>query len=145
MSGAVSHHVAFVSMMHALALNALPLEVLHVFMVLFFFSSRRRHTRFKCDWSSDVCSSDLQANCFRRFRSRAKSPSARDGLLYCFFSSLPGMRQPQLQAGRVTCRSGGSDSRGDTCSLCNGVQQGFESIGKGLYAIDHQVVRSLFP
>src|SRR5882762_4210493 len=26
----------------------------------FFFSSRRRHTRFKCDWSSDVCSSDLQ-------------------------------------------------------------------------------------
>src|SRR5260370_37959408 len=28
-------------------------------MVLFFFSSRRRHTRFKCDWSSDVCSSDL--------------------------------------------------------------------------------------
>src|SRR5260370_10821720 len=27
--------------------------------VFFFFSSRRRHTRFKCDWSSDVCSSDL--------------------------------------------------------------------------------------
>src|SRR2546430_9229893 len=35
----------------------------------FFFSSRRRHTRFDCDWSSDVCSSDLgglavhDANC----------------------------------------------------------------------------------
>src|SRR5260370_37921359 len=28
-------------------------------MIFFFFSSRRRHTRFKCDWSSDVCSSDL--------------------------------------------------------------------------------------
>src|SRR6266478_8276229 len=28
-------------------------------MGLFFFSSRRRHTRFDCDWSSDVCSSDL--------------------------------------------------------------------------------------
>src|SRR2546430_12888954 len=27
---------------------------------LFFFSSRRRHTRFDCDWSSDVCSSDLE-------------------------------------------------------------------------------------
>src|SRR2546430_5393705 len=27
--------------------------------VIFFFSSRRRHTRFDCDWSSDVCSSDL--------------------------------------------------------------------------------------
>src|SRR5690606_41014952 len=27
--------------------------------LLFFFSSRRRHTRFSRDWSSDVCSSDL--------------------------------------------------------------------------------------
>src|SRR5438034_11588281 len=27
--------------------------------MLFFFSSRRRHTRSLCDWSSDVCSSDL--------------------------------------------------------------------------------------
>src|SRR5438034_11104836 len=26
---------------------------------MFFFSSRRRHTRSLCDWSSDVCSSDL--------------------------------------------------------------------------------------
>src|SRR2546430_4037280 len=29
------------------------------FVFFFFFSSRRRHTRFDCDWSSDVCSSDL--------------------------------------------------------------------------------------
>src|SRR2546427_7642464 len=29
------------------------------FCFFFFFSSRRRHTRFDCDWSSDVCSSDL--------------------------------------------------------------------------------------
>src|SRR6266478_6003392 len=29
-------------------------------MFFFFFSSRRRHTRFDCDWSSDVCSSDLE-------------------------------------------------------------------------------------
>src|SRR6266513_5477140 len=28
-------------------------------MIIFFFSSRRRHTRSKRDWSSDVCSSDL--------------------------------------------------------------------------------------
>src|SRR5688572_33213766 len=28
--------------------------------MFFFFSSRRRHTRFDCDWSSDVCSSDLE-------------------------------------------------------------------------------------
>src|SRR3712207_7714005 len=29
--------------------------------VIFFFSSRRRHTRYWRDWSSDVCSSDLEA------------------------------------------------------------------------------------
>src|SRR6266568_7605808 len=29
------------------------------FFFVFFFSSRRRHTRWNCDWSSDVCSSDL--------------------------------------------------------------------------------------
>src|SRR5699024_11326244 len=29
-------------------------------VLFFFFSSRRRHTRSKRDWSSDVCSSDLQ-------------------------------------------------------------------------------------
>src|SRR6267143_3686451 len=28
----------------------------------FFFSSRRRHTRWNCDWSSDVCSSDLETS-----------------------------------------------------------------------------------
>src|SRR5690625_7751161 len=31
-------------------------------MFLFFFSSRRRHTRWPRDWSSDVCSSDLSTN-----------------------------------------------------------------------------------
>src|SRR5438034_11194358 len=31
------------------------------FLFFFFFSSRRRHTRSLCDWSSDVCSSDLHA------------------------------------------------------------------------------------
>src|SRR6266480_6181481 len=30
-----------------------------MFFFFFFFSSRRRHTRLTCEWSSDVCSSDL--------------------------------------------------------------------------------------
>src|SRR5438034_8362591 len=34
------------------------------FVFFFFFSSRRRHTRSLCDWSSDVCSSDLVARLF---------------------------------------------------------------------------------
>src|SRR5690242_21328678 len=36
---------------------------MHTIIALFmsiFFSSRRRHTRLTCDWSSDVCSSDLE-------------------------------------------------------------------------------------
>src|SRR5688572_31545622 len=47
----------------------------------FFFSSRRRHTRFDCDWSSDVCSSDLSPaaksssafSCNRQKRSSIKA------------------------------------------------------------------------
>src|SRR5438477_9775721 len=35
------------------------LLVFVLFFIFFFFSSRRRHTRLTCDWSSDVCSSDL--------------------------------------------------------------------------------------
>ena len=34
-------------------------EEWYVSCLFFFFSSRRRHTRFTSDWSSDVCSSDL--------------------------------------------------------------------------------------
>src|SRR5215204_7257917 len=33
-----------------------------IYFFFFFFSSRRRHTRSLCDWSSDVCSSDLDEN-----------------------------------------------------------------------------------
>src|SRR5688572_32716718 len=35
--------------------------LISIFFIFFFFSSRRRHTRFDCDWSSDVCSSDLDS------------------------------------------------------------------------------------
>src|SRR5215211_6265682 len=39
---------------------AVLLHELDRFDHLFFFSSRRRHTSSLCDWSSDVCSSDLR-------------------------------------------------------------------------------------
>src|SRR5205085_3554862 len=45
--------------------------VLFFFFFFFFFSSRRRHTRFDCDWSSDVCSSDL----LRRYAPRSSGNS----------------------------------------------------------------------
>src|SRR2546430_8395729 len=37
------------------------IKIVWYYLCFFFFSSRRRHTRFDCDWSSDVCSSDLGA------------------------------------------------------------------------------------
>src|SRR3954466_3027324 len=48
-----------------------------VMIVCFFFSSRRRHTRLSCDWSSDVCSSDPHAQRERTISSRKNGlPSA---------------------------------------------------------------------
>src|SRR3712207_8274614 len=41
------------------------------YFVFFFFSSRRRHTRYWRDWSSDVCSSDLLDLTHRRYSGRA--------------------------------------------------------------------------
>src|SRR5262245_66600030 len=38
--------------------------------IIFFFSSRRRHTRCLSDWSSDVCSSDLSTLVHARMRNR---------------------------------------------------------------------------
>src|SRR5260221_1391239 len=40
----------------------IPILEVHAYIYHFFFSSRRRHTRSLCDWSSDVCSSDLQVS-----------------------------------------------------------------------------------
>src|SRR5690606_40412893 len=48
----------------------------------FFFSSRRRHTRFSRDWSSDVCSSDLRSTSFVPILSSDISRSST------FFSSM---------------------------------------------------------
>src|SRR5215211_8541298 len=54
---------------------------------LFFFSSRRRHTRSLCDWSSDVCSSDLFGVNTRKQIVSPMSPmpwkAARDRLSVC--------------------------------------------------------------
>src|SRR5260370_13635782 len=54
----------------------------------FFFSSRRRHTRFKCDWSSDVCSSDLE------LRARVRdSLQQHGGVDESAFAKLAGLLQ----------------------------------------------------
>src|SRR5207245_6222186 len=43
---------------NAAALSA-SIRTHHAYLICFFFASRRRHTRCYRDWSSDVCSSDL--------------------------------------------------------------------------------------
>src|SRR5205807_4561257 len=56
--------------------------------ILFFFSSRRRHTRLQGDWSSDVCSSDLEP-CFAPFCCKRLSDS------HCLARSLRHASRPQ--------------------------------------------------
>src|SRR5205809_3802169 len=46
-----------------------------LYCVFFFFSSRRRHTRCSRDWSSDVCSSDLDDFTIIRYESLRESPA----------------------------------------------------------------------
>src|SRR5690348_16539480 len=48
------------------------------FTIIFFFSSRRRHTRWTGDWSSDVCSSDLQLQVIELHRRRPAEERDRD-------------------------------------------------------------------
>src|SRR6266571_4880190 len=58
----------------------MPREDVMRFVYFFFCSSRRRHTRLTCDWSSDVCSSDLGAPSRNRrptFVARTKSLRGR--------------------------------------------------------------------
>src|SRR5207249_5567296 len=77
----------------------------------FFFSSRRRHTRSKRDWSSDVCSSDLLNAVFERFRPQAvvnaigiikQRPESEDAIVSLEVNSL----LPHRLA--VACRAAGA-------------------------------------
>src|SRR5262249_57204767 len=56
---------------------------------IFFFSSRRRHTRLVSDWSSDVCSSDLSGQCRCRTRSCAKSANTSARQRQCSTPTSP--------------------------------------------------------
>src|SRR5437868_15466117 len=89
----------------------------------FFFSSRRRHTRSKRDWSSDVCSSDLQCNvhstmetfwnarCTDSIEQQKQWPILR-------LSNTPRRSVvEQDEIGRASCREGGSvaDAGNELC------------------------------
>src|SRR5689334_20314555 len=99
------------------------LQVSLFFLVFFFFSSRRRHTRWNCDWSSDVCSSDLVGYAKPRaahsaftwiFRGRAASLLGRVSLSTpC--SNLASTLSASTGVGRVSSRVNGPAKRSCRC------------------------------
>src|SRR5439155_13595700 len=71
-------------------------------LFLFFFSSRRRHTRWPRDWSSDVCSSDLRAS-FVNIRLFAMLPLAQASALIGVLIVAAAMyRNGSISIGTVT-------------------------------------------
>src|SRR5437762_14306353 len=73
-------------------------------LVLFFFSSRRRHTRYIGDWSSDVCSSDLSSSPHRATQSKQRLVDTRLARM------MAGERSEERRVGKE-CRSGRSPYR----------------------------------
>src|SRR5882762_10789666 len=66
-------------------------------MFFFFFSSRRRHTRFKCDWSSDVCSSDLEG--YERFGKTFVSATSQEQTAILDDIAWPKKAKPERSQG----------------------------------------------
>src|SRR5882762_6273013 len=80
---------------------------MYMCFVLFFFSSRRRHTRFKCDWSSDVCSSDLEARWTRALLAdlerQAELAPNREVVSVFFGGGTPSLMMPETVAALIAC------------------------------------------
>src|SRR5207237_6789536 len=89
---------------------------------LFLYSRRRRHTRFKCDWSSDVCSSDLTGSFsereaamyvaqdqgfFRRYGLELTFVHVRSGPIG-MAALAAGESQLHEEIGRASCRESGT-------------------------------------
>src|SRR5437588_10856793 len=78
--------------------------------MFFFFSSRRRHTRSLCDWSSDVCSSDLTSR-------KVEDSSTLDLIVVGTKEALTMVEagadqvpEDTIQIGRASCRERGERS-----------------------------------
>src|SRR5947207_10955348 len=91
--GPPARYLFFILLLHISLLCRI--EGLHY--CFFFFSSRRRHTRSLCDWSSDVCSSDLQ-----RGRAPILQCSSADLLI---LRSLPHTHRERAHRFRLSCRA----------------------------------------
>src|SRR5437868_14768947 len=77
---------------------------------LFFFSSRRRHTRSKRDWSSDVCSSDLMPGMLEAEQRGGRDRQARrahDEVAAVAVDQRQSERRQLAEIGRASCRERG--------------------------------------
>src|SRR3712207_7042690 len=87
------------------------MELVKCCSYFFFFSSRRRHTRYWRDWSSDVCSSDLDLPALRGLRDRRGQLRGRGRPGQPAADLSPAARQepaagrgPGREIGRASCR-----------------------------------------
>src|SRR5207249_7460924 len=85
--------------------------------IFFFFSSRRRHTRSKRDWSSDVCSSDLDLDLDRGAEAVERVRELTGGYGAHSVLECVGLEQSELTAIEIA-RPGGAVGRvGDRKSV----------------------------
>src|SRR5688572_32544618 len=85
----------------------------------FFFSSRRRHTRFDCDWSSDVCSSDLAAHSEGSSASTSRLCARELNKFHAFArASVPSPAVPTWSLDRKSTRLNSSHSQISYAVFC---------------------------
>src|SRR6267142_5896966 len=103
------------------AMKKVFLGVLSSGEYFFFFSSRRRHTRLTCDWSSDVCSSDLWIS-FERARRLAHAGQQREAAgVWLQIASAEGLESRQLLQAWHFLRQAGFPPPADQAKLVLGV------------------------
>src|SRR5690606_39800348 len=69
----------------------------------FFFSSRRRHTSFSRDWSSDVCSSDLRQDREKEKKAGPSGEGRKPGRLILSRNKADFLRSPLFCMKKIFC------------------------------------------
>src|SRR2546427_7083174 len=91
--------------------------------MFFFFSSRRRHTRFDCDWSSDVCSSDLLALYTNRWRDELADVKTTDLMTFAYDEALAeSFLDRTLHTDQVTYLAGDLLPKTDRTTMAHSVE-----------------------
>src|SRR5438094_3106840 len=85
--------------------------IFYFFFFFFFFSSRRRHTRSYGDWSSDVCSSDLE-ELHKAFDDGLKIATSWLGQSHPFYVNGEARWNKEVEVGRASCRGKSVDLGG---------------------------------